>query len=78
MALWIGQTVSQFGTYVAFLTLPLLVLHIQDVTGEGTTLDFSITYALETAPTILVGLLGGVLLDRWHLRPASVTPSVFR
>lgn len=78
MALWIGQTVSQFGTYVAFLTLPLLVLHIQDVTGEGTTLDFSITYALETAPTILVGLLGGVLLDRWHLRPVMIATDLLR
>jgi predicted MFS family arabinose efflux permease len=70
--------VSQFGTYVAFLTLPLLVLHIQDVTGEGTTLDFSITYALETAPTILVGLLGGVLLDRWHLRPVMIATDLLR
>ncbi|HLF61357.1 MAG TPA: MFS transporter [Acidimicrobiia bacterium] len=77
-ALWIGQTISQFGTYVAFLTLPLLVLHIQEATGEGSTLDFAITYALETAPTILVGLAAGVLLDRWNLRPVMVVTDLGR
>ncbi len=77
-ALWVGQTVSQFGTYVAFLTLPFLVLHIQEATGRGSTLDFSITYALETAPVLLVGLVGGVLLDRWHLRPVMIATDLLR
>ncbi len=77
-ALWVGQTVSQFGTYVAFLTIPLLVLHIQEATNSGTTLDFSIAYALETAPTLLVGLIGGVLLDRWHLRPVMIATDLLR
>ncbi|MDP9495852.1 MAG: MFS transporter [Actinomycetota bacterium] len=77
-ALWIGQTVSQFGTYVAFLTLPLLVKHINDTTGAGSTLDFSITYALETAPTALLGLVGGVLLDRLNLRPVMIATDLGR
>lgn len=77
-ALWVGQTISQFGTYVAFLTLPLLVLHIQEATGTGSTLDFSIAYALETAPTVLVGLVGGVLLDRLNLRPVMVATDLVR
>jgi MFS family permease len=76
--LWIGQTISQFGTYVAFLTLPLLVVYIHDTTGEGTTLDFAITYALETAPTALLGLMGGVLLDRLHLRPVMIATDLGR
>ncbi len=78
MALWVGQTISQFGTYVAFLTLPLLVLHIQETSGRGTTLDFSIAYAMETVPALLVGLIGGVLLDRWHLRPVMVAADLIR
>jgi MFS family permease len=77
-ALWVGQTISQLGTYIAFLTIPLLVLHIQEATGTGSTLDFSIAYALETAPTLLVGLVGGVLLDRWHLRPVMVATDLLR
>lgn len=78
VALWIGHTVSQFGTYVAFLTIPLLVLHIQNATQTSGTLDFSIAYAAETAPTLIVGLLGGVLLDRWQLRPVMVATDLIR
>jgi MFS family permease len=78
IALWVGQTISQFGTYIAFLTIPFLVLHIQAATGTGSTLDFSIAYALETAPVLLLGLVAGVLLDRWHLRPVMVATDLLR
>ena len=78
LALWVGQAVSQFGTYVAFLSLPLLVDFIHGQAGETSVLDFSITYALETAPTLLVGLVGGVLLDRWHLRPMMIATDLVR
>lgn len=77
-ALWIGQTISQFGTYIAVLTVPLLVLHIQEAAGSENTLDFAITYALETAPTLLIGLFGGVLLDRIHLRPVMIATDLLR
>ncbi|MFZ0626572.1 MAG: MFS transporter [Acidimicrobiia bacterium] len=79
MALWVGQTVSQFGTYVAFLTLPFLVGDITGATPENLqTLKFSLTYALETAPALLAGLLVGVLLDRWHLRPIMIATDLLR
>lgn len=78
MALWVGQTISQFGTYIAVLTIPFLILHIQETTGMGSNLDFSIAYALEFAPTLLVGLAGGVLLDRWHLRPVMIATDLLR
>jgi MFS family permease len=78
VALWIGQTISQFGTYIAVLTVPLLVLHIQEASGSENTLDFAITYALETAPTLLVGLVGGVFLDRIHLRPVMIATDLLR
>jgi len=76
--LWVGQTISQFGTYVAIITVPLLVLHIQEASGSENTLDFAIAYALETAPTLFVGLVGGVLLDRIHLRPVMITTDLLR
>ena len=78
VALWVGQTVSQFGTYVALLSLPLLVKYIHDTTGTGNSLDFAIAYALETAPTVLVGLIGGVLLDRLSLRPVMIVTDLVR
>lgn len=78
-ALWVGQTISQFGTYIAVLTIPLLVLHIQESQGTGPkTLDFAIAYALEFAPTFLVGLMAGVLLDRLHLRPVMIASDLLR
>jgi len=78
VALWIGQTVSQLGTYIAVITVPLLVLHIQEEAGVENTLDFALTYALETAPTLFVGLVGGVLLDRIHLRPVMIATDLLR
>ncbi len=74
-ALWVGQAVSQFGTYVAFLTLPFLVIYIQ---GTSSVFDFALTYALENIPTLLVGLVGGVLLDRWALRPIMISADLIR
>ena len=78
VALWIGQTISQFGTYIAVLTIPLLVLYIQEASGNENTLDFALAYAAETAPTLLIGLAGGVLLDRLHLRPVMITTDLLR
>lgn len=78
IALWVGQSISQFGTYVAFLTLPFLVLYINNQEIAGSTLELAITYALENIPTLLVGLFGGVLLDRWHLRPVMIATDLLR
>ncbi len=77
-ALWVGQTISQFGTYIALLTIPLLVLHIQEAAGDENTLDFALAYAAETAPALLIGLTGGLLLDRLHLRPVMIATDLLR
>jgi predicted MFS family arabinose efflux permease len=78
MALWVGQTISQFGTYIAYITLPLLILYIHDAAGDTNTIDYAFAYAAETAPTFLVGLVGGVLLDRIHLRPVMIAADLLR
>lgn len=63
---------------MAVLAIIQLIRRIQDAAGEQNTLDFSITYALETAPVFLLGLLGGVLLDRWALRSVLVATNLIR
>ena len=78
VALFFGQAISHFGTYVAFITLPLLVLDIQRSTDSESTLDFAITYALETAPALLLGLFAGVVIDRIHLRPIMIATDLLR
>lgn len=74
-ALYTGAAVSLLGTYVAYLTIPLLVAKVM---GAQAALPFSITYALETVPTLIFGLVGGVILDRVRLRWAMILSNVVR
>lgn len=63
------------GTYVAYLTVPLLVAQIANAEDA---VPFSVAYALETVPTLVFGLLGGVLLDRVRLRWAMIVANLVR
>lgn len=72
-ALWWGQAVSQVGDYVAYTTLPLFVLLLGD-----STFDFALTYALESVPVVLFGLVGGVFLDRLPLRSVMIAADLAR
>jgi hypothetical protein len=54
-----GQTVSMFGDYIAFFTLPYFMLVL---TGEA--LALGLTAFAETLPMLLFGLAAGVFLDR--------------
>jgi predicted MFS family arabinose efflux permease len=65
--------VSQIGDYVAYTTLPLFVLQLGD-----STFDFALTYALESVPVVLFGLVGGVLLDRLPLRSVMILADIGR
>ncbi len=74
-ALWAGQALAQFGTYVAFFSIPLLIEYVSETSS---TLEYALAYALENIPIVLTGLVGGVLLDRWHLRPVIVATHLIR
>jgi MFS family permease len=71
--LWTGQAISQFGDYVAFLTVPLFVAEL-----SSRALDFGLVYAAETVPALLFGVFGGVLLDRFPLRPILIGTDLAR
>jgi MFS family permease len=75
-SLYLGTSVSLLGNYVAYLTVPLLVLAIVETASSA--IPFSITYALETLPTLVFGLVGGVLLDRVRLRWAMIFADISR
>lgn len=66
--LWAGQAVSQFGDYLAFFSVPLLVTYLINAPGESNSSELGIWYALDSIPAIVLGLLGGVLIDRVRLR----------
>ena len=72
-AVWIGQTVSLFGDYIAYLTIPLF---LESLTNRA--LYFGLVSAFENIPTLLFGFIGGVLLDRFRLKPVLIIGDLLR
>lgn len=73
--LWVGQAVSYLGDYMAYISIPLFVALLA---REGRSLEFGITYALDSAPTLALGLVGGIILDRLRLRPVMIVADLGR
>ena len=69
----LGQSVSLFGDYIAYFSLPWLVF---DLTGAGTDLGF--TAFSETIPVLLFGFVAGVLLDRLRLKGVLIAADLVR
>jgi MFS family permease len=65
LRLWAGQTISQFGSQITLLALPLTAA----LTLHATPAEMGILSATETAPFLLVGLFAGVWVDRLRRRP---------
>jgi MFS family permease len=66
--LWTAETVSQIGTQVSMLALPLVAINVLD----ATTFQVSALTAVEFSPFVLFGLLAGVVVDRIPRRPVLV------
>lgn len=63
--MWTGQTISQLGSQITSLALPLTAaLILQATPGQ-----MGLMNAVEMAPFLLVGLFAGVWIDRWRRRP---------
>ncbi|GAA5183882.1 hypothetical protein GCM10023322_24140 [Rugosimonospora acidiphila] len=72
--LWIGESVSQFGSQVSMLAVPLtavLILH-------AGTFQVSALTALGYAPFLIFGLLAGVWVDRVRRRPVLIAADLLR
>jgi MFS family permease len=68
MKLWTGETISQFGTQVSALAIPLiaaLTLHV-------TPFEFGLLATVEFLPFILISLPAGVWVDRMRRRPILI------
>ena len=61
----IGETVSQFGTQVTFLALPLVAILVV----HASTFEVGLLTALDTLGFLVVGLPAGAWVDRMRLRP---------
>jgi MFS family permease len=74
LLLWSGETVSQVGTMVSHLALPLLA-----ATSLGATAwEMGLLVAAERGAFLLVGLPAGVLLDRVRRRPVMIAADLVR
>jgi MFS family permease len=74
LKLWLGQTISLFGTQVKFLALPLTAILILDATPA----QMGLLSAIESLPAIFFGLFVGVWVDRRRRRPILIAADIGR
>ena len=72
--LWIGETVSQFGTMISLLALPLVaILYL-----HATTFEVGLLTMLESIALLLVGLPPGAWVDPVRLRWVLIVKDLIR
>ena len=72
--LWAAETVSQVGTQVTLLALPIVAVTVLDATP----LQMGVLTALETLAFLLIGLPAGAWVDRWRRKRVLVTADLVR
>jgi MFS family permease len=74
LRLWAGQTISQFGTQVTLLALPLVAV----LTLEASVFEVAVLSGLEYLPFIVFALPVGVWVDRLSRRPILIVGDIGR
>ena len=72
--LWIGETVSQFGTFVSQLALPLVAILIL----HASTFEVGLLATFEMLAFLVVGLPAGAWVDRMRYRWVLIVNDVIR
>jgi MFS family permease len=72
--LWAGETVSELGTQVSLLAIPLVAVR----TLHATTLQVGLLAAAATVPFLVVGLPAGALIDRMRRRRVMIAADLGR
>ncbi len=72
--LWAGQAVTQLGTQVSILALPLTAL----VALDASAFEVTVVQAVQVAPYLLIGLPAGAWVDRMPRRPVLVAADLLR
>ncbi|MDQ4035194.1 MAG: MFS transporter [Chloroflexota bacterium] len=70
--LWVGQLISLLGDRIHVIALGALVA------GRGTDLEVGLTFASTAVPSVVLGPLAGVLVDRWDRRITMIACDVVR
>lgn len=74
MKLWIGQTVSEFGSHITGNGLPLVAV----ITLSASASDLGFLAALGSIPILVFGLFIGVWVDRLPRRPIMMAMDIAR
>jgi MFS family permease len=74
MKLWTAETISQLGSQVSLLALPLVAITVLDASA----FQVGLLGTVEFAPFVLVGLPAGVWVDRLRRRPVLVAGDLGR
>ena len=74
LRLWAAHSVSQLGTQVSFVVIPLVAV----VTLDASPAQVSILTAVGSVPALALGLFAGVWVDRLRRRPILVLADVGR
>jgi predicted MFS family arabinose efflux permease len=74
LRLWGAHTISQFGTQITLLAMPLAAI----VSLDATPFEVALLGALEYAPFLLLTLPAGVWVDRVRRRPLLIAADVGR
>ncbi len=69
MKLWSGQAISEFGSQITFLALPLTGVLVLNASPT----EIGILTAVQFAPFLFLSLFAGVWVDRWP-RPGLTKP----
>jgi MFS family permease len=74
LKLWSAETVSQFGTQISQLALPLVAIDVLHVSA----FKVATLTTVEFLPFLLVSLPAGVWVDRWPRRPILIAGDLAR
>lgn len=72
--LWFGQTISQFGSGITFLALPLTAITVL----EATPAQMGVLESFRALPALLFSLFAGVWVDRLRRRPILIAADAGR
>ena len=72
--LWAAETISQFGTQVTFLALPLAAILVL----RANSFQVGLIDASQSLPFLLIGLPAGAWIDRLRRRPLMIASDVGR
>jgi MFS family permease len=72
--LWIGESVSQFGSTISQLALPLVAILVM----HASTFEVGLLVTFEMAAFLLVGLPAGAWVDRMRFRAVLIVNDVLR